>query len=68
MFPRLRETHPLLPLQAVTPAIPMPEEEELNMKFAELVVRKKQRNLAFHIANLKGGNGSWEFNMHRQGS
>ena len=46
----------------------MPEEEELNMKFAELVVRKKQRNLAFHIANLKGGNGSWEFNMHRQGS
>ena len=29
--------------QAVTPAIPMPEEEELNMKFAELVVRTKQR-------------------------
>ena len=32
----------------------MPEEEELNMKFAELVVRKKRRNPAFHIANLKG--------------
>jgi dishevelled associated activator of morphogenesis len=30
-----------LNLQAVTPAIPMPEdEEELNMKFAELVVSK----------------------------
>ena len=29
-----------LSLQAVTPAIPMPEEEELNAKFAELVVRR----------------------------
>ena len=28
-----------LSLQAVTPATPMPEEEELNAKFAELVVR-----------------------------
>lgn len=28
-----------LNLQAVTPALPMPEEEELNKKFAELVVR-----------------------------
>ena len=27
-----------LSLQAVTPALPMPEEEELNAKFAELVV------------------------------
>ncbi len=27
-----------LNLQAVTPAIPMPDEEELNLKFAELVV------------------------------
>ena len=44
-------------MQAVTPAIPMSEEEELNMKFAELVVRKKQRNLAFYIANMKGDQG-----------
>ena len=43
-----------LTLQAVTPAIPMPEEEELNMKFAELVVRKKRRNLAPYIANSEG--------------
>ena len=28
-----------LSLQAVTPALPMPDEEELNAKFAELVVR-----------------------------
>ena len=27
-----------LNLQAMTPAMPMPEEEELNLKFAELVV------------------------------
>ena len=42
----------------------MPEEEELNMKFAELVVRKKQRNLAFYVAILKG---SLEFHMHKLG-
>ena len=41
----------------MTPAIPMPEEEELDMKFAELVVRKKRRNLVFYTANLKGDQG-----------
>ena len=35
----------------------MPEEEELDMKFAELVVRKKRRNLVFYTANLKGDQG-----------
>ena len=30
-----------LSLQAVTPALPMPDEEELNAKFAELVVRNQ---------------------------
>jgi hypothetical protein len=29
-------------LQAVTPATPMPDEEELNAKFAELVVSPKK--------------------------
>ena len=37
----------------MTPAIPMPEEEELNMKFAELVVRTEaERNFRFFTVGL----------------
>ena len=34
--------HPIPCLQAVTPTQPMPDEEEVNMKFAELVVSWSQ--------------------------